>query len=72
MSDDSDLDLIFPMNNVASARFMLIKAECLLRAEVIDRHQFEAVAQRAALFDAGPVMAPAYVEQRSRHYSAAA
>ena len=43
-----DLDLIFPINDDVSARLMVVKAECLLQAGVIDVAEACAVFRRAA------------------------
>jgi hypothetical protein len=43
-----DLDLIFPVNDEASARLMITKTECLLYAGVIDVAEACAVFRRAA------------------------
>jgi hypothetical protein len=48
-----DLDLIFPIRNVASADLMMLKATCLWNAGIIDDRQRKLVQQRAAGFSAG-------------------
>ena len=48
-----DLDLIFPIRNVASADLMMLKATCLWNAGIIDDRQRKLVQQRAARFSAG-------------------
>jgi hypothetical protein len=48
-----DLDLIFPIRDVASADLMMLKATCLWNAGIIDDRQRKLVQQRAARFSAG-------------------
>src|ERR1700730_17244102 len=48
-----DLDLIFPIRDVASADLMMLKATCLWNAGIIDDRQRKLVQQRAAGFSAG-------------------
>jgi hypothetical protein len=48
-----DLDLIFPIRDVASADLMMLKATCLWNARIIDDRQRKLVQQRAARFSAG-------------------
>jgi len=43
-----DPDLIFPMRDEPSARLALVKAECLLAANVIDAKDAAKIFQRAA------------------------
>jgi hypothetical protein len=45
-----DLDLIFPIRDVASADLMMLKATCLWNAGIIDVRQRKLVQQRAARF----------------------
>ena len=44
---DLDLARIFPMDDAASARLMIVKAECLLSAGVISEAAKQAVLARA-------------------------
>src|ERR1700730_14032591 len=48
-----DLDLIFPIRNVASADLIDRKSTCLWNAGIIDDRQRKLVQQRAARFSAG-------------------
>jgi hypothetical protein len=50
-----DLDLIFPIRDVASADLMMLKATCLWNAGIIDDRQRKLVQQRAARFSELPV-----------------
>ena len=52
-----DLDLIFPIRNVASADLMMLKATCLWNAGIIDVRQRKLVQQRAARFLQGNAIA---------------
>jgi hypothetical protein len=45
-----DLDLIFPIRDVASADLMMLKATCLWNAGIIDDGERELVQQRAERF----------------------
>lgn len=50
----ADLDRIFPITDAASARFAIVKAECLHAARVISDAEKEAVLTRAkSVIDAG-------------------
>jgi hypothetical protein len=45
-----DLDLVFPIRDLASAELMRVKAACLQHAGVIDATQREIVERRARRF----------------------
>ena len=65
-----DLDLIFPIRDVASAELMLLKATCLWNAGIIDDRQRKLVQQRAARFLRGNAIAdgnPRTVEMPIQH-----
>jgi hypothetical protein len=51
-----DLDLIFPISDVASAEFMKLKVECLCSADVIDEAQKLSILERADAFLARPLV----------------
>jgi hypothetical protein len=51
-----DLDLIFPISDVASAKFMKLKAECLCSADVIDEAQKLSVLEWADAYLARPLV----------------
>jgi hypothetical protein len=52
-----DLDLVFPIRDLASAELMRVKAACLLHAGVIDDAQREIVERRAQRFLRDPMIA---------------
>jgi hypothetical protein len=65
-----DLDLIFPIRDVASAELMLLKATCLWNAGIIDDRQRKLVQQQAARFLRGNAIAdgnPRTVEMPIQH-----
>lgn len=48
MRSNLDLDLIFPIADEPSARLMVVKAQCLYAAGVIDEEERQAVFAQAA------------------------
>jgi hypothetical protein len=50
MRSGLDPELIFPIHDEPSARLALLKAECLLSAQVIDARDAAKVFERAAAF----------------------
>jgi hypothetical protein len=49
-----DLDRIFPMKNLASARLMKLKALCLFRAGVLSEEEMVAIREKADAFIRNP------------------